>query len=40
MPEPIVPGVVAPTGSGIRPATLVMLAGGLVLLAALLLFLL
>ena len=40
MPEPIVPGVVAPTNPGIRPATLVMLAAGLLLLAVLLLFVL
>jgi PPM family protein phosphatase len=36
MPEPIAPGVVAPTGPGIRPATLVILAAGLVLLGLLL----
>ena len=40
MPEPIAPGVVAPTNPGIRPATLVMLAAGLLLLAVFLLFVL
>jgi len=40
MPEPIAPGVVAPTGAGIRPATLVMLAVGFVILALFLLFVL
>jgi PPM family protein phosphatase len=40
MPEPIVPGVVAATGPGIRPATLVLITAGLVLLALLLLLVL
>jgi PPM family protein phosphatase len=40
IPEPIAPGVVAPTGPGIRPATLVILAAGLVLLGLLLFFVL
>lgn len=40
IPEPIAPGVVAATGPGIRPVTLVMLAAGLALIAVLLSFVL
>jgi hypothetical protein len=40
IPEPIVPGVVAATGPGMRPATLIIIAVGLVLLALLLLLVL